>query len=90
MIFVEGDTDKLLFDALVRYYRQQYGAGIASCEVRNLHGVSRYMSKVSGKLRNQIIPAAEKKIALSAEGDAHADRHGGNQCLDFSEGGADD
>ena len=61
MIFVEGDTDKLLFDALVRYYRQQYGAGIASCEVRNLHGVSRYMSKVSGKLRNQIIPTAEKK-----------------------------
>lgn len=61
MIFVEGDTDKLLFDALVRYYRQLYGAGIASCEVRNLHGVSRYMSKVSGKLRNQIIPAAEKK-----------------------------
>ena len=61
VIFVEGDTDKLLFDALVRYYRQLYGAGIASCEVRNLHGVSRYMSKVSGKLRNQIIPAAEKK-----------------------------
>ena len=61
VIFVEGDTDKLLFDALVRYYRQQYGAGIASCEVRNLHGVSRYMSKVSGKLRNQIIPAVEKK-----------------------------
>lgn len=61
VIFVEGDTDKLLFDALVRYYRQQYGAGIASCEVRNLHGVSRYMSKVSGKLHNQIIPTAEKK-----------------------------
>ena len=61
VIFVEGDTDKLLFDALMRYYRQQYGASIASCEVRNLHGVSRYMSKVSGKLRNQIIPAAEKK-----------------------------
>ena len=61
VIFVEGDTDKLLFDALVRYYRQQYGSSIASCEVRNLHGVSRYMSKVSGKLRNQIIPAAQKK-----------------------------
>ena len=61
VIFVEGDTDKLLFDALMRYYRQQYSAGIASCEVRNLHGVSRYMSKVSGKLRNQIIPTVEKK-----------------------------
>ena len=61
VIFVEGDTDKLLFDALVQHYRYQYGNSIASCEVRNLHGVSRYMSKVSGKLRNQIIPAAAKK-----------------------------
>ena len=61
VIFVEGDTDKLLFDALVQHYRYQYGSCIASCKVRNLHGVSRYMSKVSGKLRNQIIPAAAKK-----------------------------
>lgn len=61
VIFVEGDTDKLLFDALVQHYRQQYGRNIASCEVRNLHGVSRYVNKLSGKLRNLIIPAAAKK-----------------------------
>ena len=61
VIFVEGDTDKLFFDRLVQYYRQVSVTPVASCEVRNLHGVSRYASKFSGKFRGQIIPAAERK-----------------------------
>lgn len=61
MIFVEGDTDKLFFDRLVQYYRQESSVPIASCEVRNLHGVSRYNGKLAGKLKGQIIPAAERK-----------------------------
>lgn len=61
MIFVEGDTDKLFFDRLVQYYRQESSVPIASCEVRNLHGVSRYNGKLAGKLKRQIIPAAERK-----------------------------
>ena len=61
VIFVEGDTDKLFFDRLVQYYRQNAEAPIASCEVRNMHGVSRYNSKLSGKLKGQIIPAAARK-----------------------------
>lgn len=61
VIFVEGDTDKLFFDRLVQYYRQTSVTPIASCAVRNLHGVSRYNGKLSGKLRGQIIPAAARK-----------------------------
>ena len=61
MIFVEGDTDKLFFDRLVQYYRQNSSVPIASCEVRNMHGVSRYSSKLAGKLKGQIIPVAERK-----------------------------
>lgn len=61
VIFVEGDTDKLFFDRLVQYYRQTSTTPVASCEVRNLHGVSRYASKLTGKLQGQIIPAAAKK-----------------------------
>ena len=61
MIFVEGDTDKLFFDRLVQYYRQNSETPVASCEVRNLHGVSRYNGKLLGKLKGQIIPAAARK-----------------------------
>lgn len=61
VIFVEGDTDKLFFDRLVQYYRQNSATPVASCEVRNMHGVSRYNGKLSGKLKGQIIPAAARK-----------------------------
>jgi hypothetical protein len=61
VIFVEGETDKIFFDALLRYYRASAKGDIASCEVRNLKGVSRYTSKVLGKLQNEIQPAARAK-----------------------------
>ena len=61
VIFVEGDTDKVFFDRLVQYYRQNSETPVASCEVRNLHGVSRYNGKLSGKLKGLIIPAAARK-----------------------------
>ncbi len=61
VIFAEGDTDKVFFDALLNYYRKNSQKPICSCEVRNLQGVSRYTSKVSGKLTNEICPNARKK-----------------------------
>lgn len=61
VIFVEGDTDKVFFDKLVEYYRKHSKTKVNSCEVRNLKGVSRYSSKVLGKLKNEILPAARKK-----------------------------
>lgn len=65
VIFVEGDTDKIFFDALISYYRQN-STSINSCEIQNLRGVSRYTSKIIGKLENQICPIATKK-GLSVE-----------------------
>jgi hypothetical protein len=61
VIFVEGDTDKIFFDALLNFYRSHSATPLHSCEVRNLKGVSRYTSKVTGKLQNEICPNANKK-----------------------------
>lgn len=61
VIFVEGDTDQIFFDGLLNFYRKQSATPIHSCEVKNLKGVSRYSSKVTGKLQNEICPKALKK-----------------------------
>ena len=61
VIFVEGDTDQIFFDGLLEYYRKQSTTPVHSCEVKNLKGVSRYTSKVTGKLQNEICPKALKK-----------------------------
>ena len=47
VLFVEGDTDKVFFEQLLKYYRQQSTSPLNSCEVRNLHGVTRYSNKVN-------------------------------------------
>lgn len=60
ILFVEGDTDEVFFKALLGYYREHSSSGMAPCDVVNLNGVTRYTSKISGKLRNGIIPMAEK------------------------------
>jgi len=61
VIFVEGDTDKVFFDHLVRYYREVCKQEIRSCEVYNLKGVSRYVSKFLQKLKNELLPEAKRK-----------------------------
>lgn len=62
VIFVEGDTDVVLFGRLVGYYRKVSVTPVHSCEIQNLRGVSRYASsKLIGKLQGEIIPKAEKK-----------------------------
>ena len=62
VIFVEGDTDVVLFGRLVAYYRKASTTPVYSCEIQNLKGVSRYASsKFVGKLRGEIIPKAEKR-----------------------------
>ena len=58
VLFVEGDTDKVFFDALIAYYRKMSQTPITSHQVVNLKGVSRYTSKVVGKLQNDICPRA--------------------------------
>lgn len=62
VIFVEGDTDVVLFGHLLDYYRKVSTTPVHSCEIQNLKGVSRYASsKFVGKLQSEIIPRAEKK-----------------------------
>ena len=61
VILDEGDTDQIFFDGLLEYYRNQSTTPVHSCEVKNLKGVSRYTSKVTGKLQNEICPKALKK-----------------------------
>ena len=51
VIFVEGDTDQIFFEGLLEYYRNHSSTPVHSCEVKNLKGVSRYTSKVIGKLK---------------------------------------
>ena len=62
VIFVEGDTDVVFFDRLVKYYRSVSTTPIHSCSIENMKGVSRYASsKFKGKLDADILPKAERK-----------------------------
>lgn len=62
VIFVEGDTDEILFSRLVDYYKNVSTTPIYSCEIQNMKGVSRYASsKFVGKLDAEIIPKAERR-----------------------------
>lgn len=51
VLFVEGDTDQIFFKALVDYYRKHSKQEIAMCDVVNLKGVTRYTSKLTGKIK---------------------------------------
>ncbi len=62
VIFVEGDTDEVFFNRLLKFYRCQSLTPINSCEVQNMKGVGRYASsKFTGKLSADIIPKNERK-----------------------------
>lgn len=59
VLFVEGDTDQIFFKALVDYYRKHSKQEIAMCDVVNLKGVTRYTSKLTGKIKNEYLPKAK-------------------------------
>lgn len=62
VIFVEGDTDEVVFSRLVDYYRANSSTPIRSCEIQNMKGVGRYASsKFIGKLEAEIIPKSKKR-----------------------------
>lgn len=62
VIFVEGDTDEILFSRLLYYYRNVSTTPVHSCEIQNMKGVSRYASsKFVGKLDVEIIPKTERR-----------------------------
>ena len=46
VIFVEGDTDEVLFKTLIEHYRAISKTELRPCNICNLKGVTRYSSKL--------------------------------------------
>ena len=61
LLFVEGDTDMVFFNALLRYYRSESKSPMNAFQVVNLQSVTRYAGKMINKLQNDIIPTAVTK-----------------------------
>ena len=61
VLFVEGETDEVLFKALIDYYRTVSITELHPCRICNLRGVTRYSSKLLAKLRNEFLPDAKNK-----------------------------
>ena len=61
VLFVEGETDEVLFKALIDYYRTVSITELSQCRICNLRGVTRYSSKLLAKLKNEILPDAKNK-----------------------------
>lgn len=60
VLFVEGDTDEVLFKALIDYYKGVSKTELNPCRTCNLRGVTRYTSKLIAKLQNELIPNSLK------------------------------
>lgn len=60
VLFVEGDTDEVLFKALIDYYKGVSKTELNPCRICNLRGVTRYTSKLIAKLQNELIPNSLK------------------------------
>lgn len=61
VIFVEGDTDEVLFKTLIEHYRAISKTELRPCKICNLKGGTRYSSKLVAKLQNEYLPEARKK-----------------------------
>ena len=60
VLFVEGDTDEVLFKALIDYYQDISKTELNPCRICNLRGVTRYSSKLIAKQQNEYLPDARK------------------------------
>lgn len=60
VLFVEGDTDEVLFKTLIDYYKRISKTELNPCRISNLRGVTRYTSKLIAKLQNEYLPDARK------------------------------
>ena len=61
ILFVEGDTDEVLFKKIIARYKElaNYESNII-CHIDNLKGVSKYTSKAKGRLRNYYLKHIRK------------------------------
>ena len=61
VLFVEGDTDEVFFKTLVDYYQLHSQTPLTPCSIYNLKGVTRYTSKLIAKLKNDVMPDADRR-----------------------------
>ena len=59
VLFVEGETEKEFYDALMKFYFQNYTPKINGYRVFNLKGISRFETKVATKLKYDVVPKHE-------------------------------
>ncbi len=56
IFFVEGETEKEFYEALIKFYRDNSKGKIGECKVYNIKGISRFENKVTSKLKFEILP----------------------------------
>lgn len=66
MLFVEGDTDEVLFKALIDYYRSVSTTELNPCKICNLRGVTRYASKLYSKVKKAYLKGYQTKELIAA------------------------
>jgi hypothetical protein len=69
VLFVEGETEKEFFEALLKFYRENSSTEIKSCKIINVKGIGRFESKVAPKMKYEIIPKfPEADLCLEEQG----------------------
>lgn len=56
VLFVEGETEKEFYGALMKFYFDNHKPVISGYKVINIKGISRFETKVSTKLKYEILP----------------------------------
>ena len=62
VVFVEGDTDFVVFKRIIEYYKEKFPeVKSVKTHVVNLKGIGRFSSNACAKLKNDIIPKIKKE-----------------------------
>ena len=51
LLYVEGDTEDVLFPAIIKYYKQTFSCADIEVHIENLKGIGKYSGKAKGILR---------------------------------------
>lgn len=54
LLFIEGETEEVLFPAIIQYYRSNYNCQEVEFHYKNLRGIGNYKSKAKGILQETI------------------------------------
>lgn len=56
VLFVEGETEKEFYEALMKFYFKNYSPKIKGYKIFNVKGISRFETKVATKLKYDVVP----------------------------------